>query len=301
MMKLTRAIYALNADPRCFDHYERLLFNHRLGTIRPELGHTQYYQSLTPGAWRTFCSEEESFWCCTGTGVEEFSKLADSIYWHDDTSLYVNLFIPSRLTWEAKGVVVQQETRFPDEERTLLKVIVNRPTPLTIRLRIPGWVAGSASVQLNGRLLETGASPGSYLTLTRTWRNGDTVELGLPMALLAQGLPDDPGLQAFLYGPVLLGGELGTEGLSPELVTGSYGPRLAAPNPSRPWPANEPPAVRDVAVPAFTADGEPGNFLHRAGEGLEFESRGQKADVTLKPFHRIKDARYCVYWRVTGA
>jgi DUF1680 family protein len=302
MMKLTRALYALDADPRCFDHYERLLFNHRLGTIRPELGHTQYYQSLTPGAWRTFCSEEDSFWCCTGTGVEEFSKLADSIYWHDDTSLYVNLFIPSRLRWQEKGLVLQQETRFPDEERTVLRVSVREPTPLAICLRIPGWVAGRAGVKLNGQPLPAGASPGSYLTLTRTWRSGDTLELGLPMALRSEALADDPGLQAFLYGPVLLGGELGTEGLSPELVTGRYGPRLAAPNPPGPWPANEPPPVRDVAVPAFrAAGGGPEGFLQRISDGLEFASRGQKTAVFLKPFHRIQDARYSVYWRVTDA
>ena len=83
MLKLTRHLYSWNADPRYFDYYERTLLNMRLGTIQPKTGQTQYYLSLTPGAWKTFNTEDKSFWCCTGTGVEEYSKLNDSIYWHD--------------------------------------------------------------------------------------------------------------------------------------------------------------------------------------------------------------------------
>jgi len=298
MMKLTRHLYGWGADPRFFDYYERVLFNHRLGAIRPEVGHTQYYLSLTPGAWRTFCTEDNSFWCCTGTGVEEFSKLMDSIYWHDDRGVYVNLFIPSQLTWEERGLTLRQETRFPQEERTTLRVSLVSPTVLRICLRVPSWVAGSALVKINGRALEASASPGSYVTLEREWRTGDTVELALPMALRAQGMPDDPGLQAFFYGPVLLGGELGTEGLTPELISGPLGPRLAAPHPAAPRPPGAPPPLADVAVPAVKAAGSPDTWLRRGNQPLEFESIGQKRDITLKPFNSILDQRYSVYWRV---
>jgi DUF1680 family protein len=298
MMKLTRHLYGWSADPRYFDYYERLLFNHRLGTIRPEQGHTQYYLSLTPGAWRTFCTEDQSFWCCTGTGVEEFSKLTDSIYWHDQRTLYVNLFIPSQLTWKERGLTLRQETRFPAEERTSLHVSIERPTELKICLRVPSWVAGSAIAKINGRALEASASPGSYLVVERTWRAGDTIELSLPMDLRAEALPDDRGLQAFLYGPVLLGGELGTEGLSPELITGPLGPRLVAPNPIAPRPAGAPAPVHDVTVPSLKADGPLQSWLHRADRPLEFASTGQQSDIALKPFNSIIDRRYSVYWRV---
>ena len=88
MLKLARHLYSWTADPRYFDYYERALLNHRIGTIHPKTGHTQYYLSLTPGAWKTFNTEDQSFWCCTGTGVEEYSKLNDSIYWHDDDGVY---------------------------------------------------------------------------------------------------------------------------------------------------------------------------------------------------------------------
>lgn len=298
MLKLTRHLYGWSADPRYFDYYERLLINHRLGAIRPEVGHTQYYLSLTPGAWRTFCTEDHSFWCCTGTGAEEFSKLGDSIYWHDDTALYVNLFIPSQLTWRERGLVLTQETRFPQEERTTLRVSVKEPAVLRICLRIPAWVAGSARVKINGRSLEASASPGSYLTLERRWRSGDTVELSLPMEVRAQAMPDDPGMQAFFYGPVLLGGDLGTQGLSPELITGPLGPRLAAPNPLRPRRPGQPEPVPDVAVPILHASGPPSRWLRRGEQPLELTTTGQKRQITLRPFNTIQDRRYSVYWRV---
>ena len=118
MMKLTRHLYGWTADPRYFDYYERTMINHRLGTIYPKTGATQYYLSLTPGAWKTFNTEDKSFWCCTGTGVEEFSKLQDSIYWRDSEGLYVNQFIPSELDWAEKGFRLRQETRFPEQQAT---------------------------------------------------------------------------------------------------------------------------------------------------------------------------------------
>ena len=139
MMKLTRHLYSWNPDPKYFDYFERTLLNERIGTIRPDKGYTQYYLSLTPGAWKTFNSEDKSFWCCTGTGVEEYAKLNDSIYWHDDRGLYVNLFIPSELNWQEKGMQLRQETKFPDDQTTSLTVTADKPVQTAIRLRIPSW------------------------------------------------------------------------------------------------------------------------------------------------------------------
>ena len=93
----------------------------RLGTIHPENGQTQYYLSLTPGAWKTFNTEYNSFWCCTGTGVEEYSKLNDRIYWHDGDGVYVNLFIASELNWAERGLRLRQETKFPESPSTAIR------------------------------------------------------------------------------------------------------------------------------------------------------------------------------------
>src|SRR5262252_9004506 len=140
MLKLTRHLYSWTGDPRYFDYYERALLNHRLGTIQPQTGHKQYYLSLKPGTYKTFCTEDNSFWCCTGTGVEEYSKLNDSIYWRDSGGLYVNLFIPSELDWSEKGFRLRQETKFPEQPGTALAITVDRPVQLAMRLRVPSWL-----------------------------------------------------------------------------------------------------------------------------------------------------------------
>ena len=135
--KLTRHLYSWTADPRYFDYYERTLLNHRLGTIHPETGATPILFVPHPWSLENFRHRRSIFWCCTGTGVEEYSKLNDSIYWHDADGVFVNLFIPSELNWTEKGFQLRQETKFPESERTTLVVKVDRPVALALRLRIP--------------------------------------------------------------------------------------------------------------------------------------------------------------------
>ena len=226
MLKLTRQLYTWTGDPRYFDYYERVMLNHRLGTIYPETGATMYYLSHTPGAWKTFGTEDQSFWCCTGTGVEEYAKLTDSIYFHDDEGVFVNLFIPSELNWSARGFRLRQETKFPQQPGTTLVVGADRPVQLTLRLRVPEWLAGRGSVTVNGKPLEASAGPGGYLTLTRTWMSGDRIEMALPMDLHVAAMPDDPALQAVLYGPLVLAGDLGSQGLTKEMIVGPEGPEV---------------------------------------------------------------------------
>ncbi len=143
---------------------------------------------MAPAAWKTTCTEDDSFWCCTGTGVEEFSKLNDQIYSHDDDSLYVNLYFASKVDWKQRGVRVKQETTFPESERTMLTIEKTPSAPWALRLRIPAWTSAENSVTINGKRLETAGTPGSYLTLTRAWKAGDRVELTMPMRVTAEPL-----------------------------------------------------------------------------------------------------------------
>ena len=220
MLKLTRHLYAWRPDPQYFDYYERLLLNHRIGTIRPTVGTTQYYLSLTPGVWKTFCTEDQTFWCCTGTGIEEYAKLTDSIYWRDESGVFVNLFIPSELHWPERGFRLRQETRYPEEERTTLVVVDAGPADVEIRVRVPGWLRSAPAVRINGTDVGASAAPGSYLTIRRHWKPADRIEMALPMHLHVETMPDNPQQQAFLYGPVVLAGDLGTDGLTEAHIAG---------------------------------------------------------------------------------
>jgi DUF1680 family protein len=283
MMKLTRHLFGWFADARLMDYYERALFNHRLGTINPENGTMMYYLPLAAGYWKTFGKPFDAFWCCTGTGSEEYAKLVDTIYFHDDDSLYVNLYVDSQLEWPEKGLRLRQETRFPEQEGSTLTLSVRNPVRLSLRFRIPYWARGG-SVKINGAPLAAFASPSSYLLLDRVWANGDKIELSLPMDLHISPMPDDETLQAAMYGPLVLAGRF--DAVSPEMMYGDYEPK----------PSDQ------LKVPDIVADrAKPAEWLRPdLKEPHTFETVGQASPITLVPLYRVIHERYAVYWKVNG-
>jgi DUF1680 family protein len=300
MLKLTRHLYSWTGEPSYFDYYERVLLNHRIGTIQPKTGYTQYYLSLYPGAWKTFNTEDQSFWCCTGSGVEEYSKLNDSIYWHDNEGVFVNLFIPSELNWVEKGFRLRQETKFPEQQSTALVVSTSKPVQMAMRLRIPAWLKSAPTVKINGHVLDASASPGSYLTLSKTWKTGDRVEMELPMHLSVEAMPDDPKTQAFLYGPLVLAGDLGSEGLSEKVIVGPNAPPMRRSNTNVPARPDGPPRVPPIDIPVFHAtNADPASWIKPGDKPLTFRTTGQQKDVELVPINGIFDKRYSVYWQVS--
>jgi DUF1680 family protein len=281
MMKLTRHLFGWSADARVMDYFERTLFNHRLGTINPEDGTMMYYLPLASGYWKTFGKPLDAFWCCTGTGSEEYAKLGDTIYFHGDDSLYVNLYIDSQLEWPEKGLRLRQETRFPEEQGTTLTITAIRPQPMAINLRIPYWADGG-SVKVNGTPLIAFSSPGSYVALNRTWKSGDKIELSLPMKLHIDPMPDDKTIQAVMYGPLVLAGRF--EPVTPEMSFIGYGPKSG----------------KEIRVPDISADAtHPTAWIKPDPEQrLTFYAAGQAQSFPLVPLNKIIHERYAVYWKV---
>lgn len=290
MLKLTRHVFSWTADPRCADYYERTIFNGILGTLHPQDGTTLYYVPLESGYWKLFGQPMASFWCCTGTGVESFAKLGDSIYFHDDDGVFVNLFIASEVEWQEKGVRILQETKFPEEEATTLNIKCDKPVRIMLRIRVPYWATRGGTAKLNGQPLESFAAPGSYYVLNRVWQDGDKVEITMPMSLRAQTMPDDETLQAFMYGPLVLAGRLGTEGLTKEVLR-------AEPTKPRTVPEYK---AKPVPAPSFkTNSSNLSALIQPAGATLKFRAKAQTQDVMLEPLYKIFDERYGVYWKVT--
>jgi len=244
-----------------------------------------YHQAMLSGLYKTFMTPEDSFWCCTGTGMENHAKYGDSIYFHDAEGLYVNLFIASVLSWPEKGLTVRQETKFPEQQGTTLVFTAEKPVEAAVHIRVPGWTAEGGSVRINGRKLETFAGPGSYVILRRLWASGDKVEVALPMTLRLERLPDDPKIAAVLLGPVVLAGELGTEGLTADKVVNQYAP------------TGDP-----VPVPRFEITNEdPSSWIKPVtGKPLTFRTvgAGKPTDVELVPFYKLFGQRYALYWTI---
>ncbi|MER6352540.1 beta-L-arabinofuranosidase domain-containing protein [Streptomyces sp. NPDC001634] len=275
MLKLTRLLH-FHAPDRTdlLDYYERTLFNQMLGEQDPdsEHGFNIYYTGLAPGAFKqqpsfmgpdpdVYSTDYDNFSCDHGTGMETQAKFADTVYSHDARSLLVNLFIPSEVVWREKGITWRQTTGFPDRSSTTLTVTAGRAAH-RLAIRIPAWADG-ARATLNGRPLSDRPKPGSRLTLERTWRTGDRVEVSLPMRTVVESTPDDPDVRAVLHGPVVL--------------AGAYG------DTANPWlPRLEVASVRQEST-----------------DPLRFTARADGEDVTLLPIARVHHQHYNVYW-LTG-
>jgi DUF1680 family protein len=295
MLKLTNHLFTWQPEPRYADYYERAFLNHILATPNPAEGSPLYYLGMQSGQWKVHFVPHEGFFCCCGTGLENFSKLGEGFYFHDARSLWVNQFFASAVNWKEKGVVIQQETRFPKEPGTRLVIQAKSPAEFSLNLRIPYW-ADDASVTINGKRFRPNEklAPSSYAKIERKWRDGDIVEVKLPMRLHLQPIPDDASLAAIMYGPVVLAGELGAENLDPKrlysddkILHGGF-PAIAVPE-----LAGDRNGLEKWIQPVGAND-QPGK-----DKPLTFRTvgAGRPADVTLSPFYRLFDQRYCVYWR----
>jgi hypothetical protein len=203
--------------------------------------------------------------------MENHAKYGEAIYFHNDDSLWVNLFIPSELSWREKGLSLRQETRYPESEKINFTVKARRPVNLSLRLRYPSWATGGVTISVNGRPETVSAKAGSFIEIKRTWKTGDRVELTIPMSLRLESMPDNPRRVAILYGPTVLAGELGPEDAAASV--------------------NLEPAL-------MTEDRSPAEWLKPAEAPLTFRtvSAGRPGDVTLYPFYRMHHKRYAVYW-----
>jgi len=291
ILKLTRHLYALDADSSEMDFYERGLYNHILSTQHPVTGGFVYYTCLIPGGYRTYSKDFDDFWCCVGTGMENHALYGAEIYSHRDDRLFVNLFIPSTLAWREQGVNVTQQTAFPSEPRTRLILNLTEPKTLTIAVRYPAWIApGALKLAVNGAQVAVTARPGQYAEVTRQWNDGDSLMVDLPMRITTEPLPHDANYAAILYGPILLGGKLGRQGLTDaDFRTG---------NPSM----TKRPAIDVVPAIVVPVADLPAHLTPIPGEPLAFQTRDlvKPGDVTLIPLYQIHDERYAIYWRLSS-
>jgi hypothetical protein len=276
MVKLTRELWLLDPNRAAyFDFYERVLLNHLIGAQNPAdgHGHVTYFTPLKPGgrrgvgpAWGggTWSTDYTSFWCCQGTGLEINTRLMDSIYFSNGTTLTVNLYVPSVLTWSQRGITVTQSTAYPVSDTTTLTLSGTTSGSWSIRFRIPAWTQ-NATISVNGTAQNVTATPGSYATVTRTWAAGDTITVRLPMRVVMVGANDNATIQAATYGPAVLCGNYGNTALS--------------------------------ALPALTAS----TITRTSTTSLTFTATANGATVNLGPFHDAQGFNYTVYWNTGGS
>jgi len=208
ILKLDRQLFMYDQTAKYMDHYERALYNHILSSVAEQDAGNTYHVPLNPGARKQFGNANMSgFTCCNGTALESNTKLQDTIYFHgaNNQSLYVNLFIPSTLNWTERKVKVQQVTDFPYADTT--KLIIGGAGRFDVNLRVPSWATRGVVVKVNGRVEQVKAVPGTYVKVSRTWRDGDTIEMKTPFTFHLDHVMDLPNVASLFYGPVLLAAE----------------------------------------------------------------------------------------------
>lgn len=210
MLKLSRTLFFHEQWPQYMDYYERALYNQVLGSKQDKADAEKplvtYFIGLTPGHVRDYTPKQGTT-CCEGTGMESATKYQDSVYFKaaDGGALFVNLYSPSQLTWAEKGVTVTQATSFPREQGTTL-TFGGGSSAFALRLRVPSWATAGFRVTVNGSAVSGTPVPGSYFTVSRTWRGGDTVKISMPFRLRVEKALDDGSLQSLFYGPINLVG-----------------------------------------------------------------------------------------------
>jgi hypothetical protein len=272
MLKLTRHLFEWEPRVEYADFYERAHLNDILASQNPETGMMTYFVPLVSGAHRDYSDPYDTWTCCHGTGMENHTKHADSVFFHTGASkLYVNQFIPTELSWHETGIKLKLDTNYPADGKVGLGFEQAGGKPLTLMLRHPGWAKGEMVVKLNGHVVARSADAGAYVPVEHRWKTGDHLEFVVPMALRTEPMPDNPKRIALLYGPVVLAADLGAvEGprpRTPVLVTGE--------RPIDHWLARVP------------------------GTGIEFKAEGigrPAPNLTFKPFYELYDSRYAVYF-----
>ena len=288
MLKLSRHLFCWTGDSSIADYYERALYNHILGQQDPETGMVAYFLPLLSGSHKLYSTKENSFWCCVGSGFENHAKYCEAIYYHNDQGIYVNLFIPSQVNWREKGLTLSQETNFPANETTQLSIRADKPVRTTVYLRYPSW-SQNVKVLVNGKKVSIQQKPGTYIAITREWKDGDRIAATYPMRIQLEATPDNPQKAALLYGPLVLAGERGTEGMQASA------------------PFSNPALYNDYYTYNYQVPGSlstslkidmkhPERALKRVGEELMFTT-GQ-GDV-IRPLYDLHRQRYVVYWDLT--
>ncbi|MEJ2647001.1 MAG: glycoside hydrolase family 127 protein [Sedimentisphaerales bacterium] len=263
LLKLSRELFMFDQDTKYMDYYEQALYNHILASVAEDNAGNTYHVPLNPGARRQFSNANMTgFTCCNGTALESNTKLQDSIYFKstDNNDLYVNLYVPSTLSWTQRNVIIKQSTNFPYADTT--KLIVNGEGTFDINVRVPNWATDGFLVKINGEDVTVQAIPGTYLSLSRTWQDNDTIELKMPFHFYLRPVMDQPNIASIFYGPVLLAAE------EPQALSAGH------------------PVTLDAGNIGASITGDPST--------LRFSIN----DVTLKPFYETYE-RYSVYFDVT--
>ena len=281
MVRLSKSLFLDNNDVSYLDFYERTLYNHILSSQHPEKGGFVYFTPIRPNHYRVYSQPETSMWCCVGSGLENHTKYGELIYSHNENGVFVNLFIPSTLNWEEKGIGITQNTTFPYENQSEIVLNLKKKQTFVLNIRQPEW-AEDFEILVNGKLQKIQKKPSSYIDLNRKWKSGDKITVRFKTSTHLENLPDGSNWVAYVDGPIVLAAKTSTEDLEGLFADDSRMGHVAH---GKYIPLNE----------AYALVGDKEGYLSKAKNigKLHFTLDS----LELQPFFEVHDARYQMYFQ----
>ena len=293
MLKLSRELFKITGNRKYADYYENTYINAILSSQNPETGMTTYFQPMATGYFKVYSSATEHFWCCTGSGMENFSKLGDSIYYRDASAIYIARYTSSSVVWAEKGMTLTVNTDLPLTDKVTITVSTNgSAADANIVLRVPDWCAGVMKATVNGNAVDSSIVNG-FITLSGPFHDGDVIALTIPMEVVAYTLPDNGNVVAFKYGPLVLSADLGSD----NLTTTVTGVNVTIPKPGT--------GIHDVitienGTITQWLDSIAANLVRKDGT-LEFTLRGTDRDLVFSPHYLQYQNRYGIYFELADS
>ena len=207
--KLTACLFTWTTNPKYADSYMNMFYNAVLPTQSDHTGSFVYHLPLGSPRNKKYLKDND-FACCSGSGIEAYSQLNQSIYYHNDTALWVNLYIPSEVYWKEKNIKLEQNSKFPKDSIIDLTISTKRKSNFSLELLIPSW-AKNTTLYINDKKQHINAHSMSYLDLNREWTDKDKVKLVFQYDFHLKSMPDNSKVFAIYYGPILLAFESKTE------------------------------------------------------------------------------------------
>lgn len=284
MLKLTRELFKITGDVKYADYYENTFINAILSSQNPESGMTTYFQPMATGFFKVYSSPTEHFWCCTGSGMENFSKLDDSIYYKDESSLYVTRFTSSEVNWTDKRLIITQNTDLPKVTFT-----VKGTAKADIVLRVPDWCTDKPILKINGTVCNEKTNNG-FIRLSKVWQDGDVIEYTIPMGIEVYDLQDNENTVAFKYGPWVLSANLGNT----DMQTSTTGVNVTVPLLDS--SISDVITIKDNTIRDWLTNISK-NLVCQEGT-LNFTLKGTDRELTFSPHYMQHTNRYGIYFKL---
>lgn len=311
MQKMTKKLFQITGEVKYADWFENTYMNSILSSQNPDTGMTTYFQPMASGYYKVYGDRFHKFWCCTGTGMENFSKLQEGFYFEKENMLLVNQYIASSVVFH--GVTITQEAEIPRTDKVSFRI--ESALEGDILFRLPCWLSEKAGITVNGKdygyrvigAKEAGADSAfgimragkGYALVEGPFEADTLIELTLPMKVTAHNLPDGKQTYGFQYGPVVLSALLGTK----DMADATTGVNVTIPGnrlieecyvPSK----SERITVKEGNVADYMEHIE--EHLVRQGEDLIFLLTGTDANLTYVPHYSQHKERYGIYFKFTA-